>query len=131
MKRFKVRKSTVDGITAMLLEPDESGAWVRYEDVSCLSAEDARKKNAIKIAIAALEWEERPDKAALLVILRKGLVPTEQDGINDRGSDEYANPDDTQQLPDEGNTWQCSKCGEVNAGAYCPCSYEVMNDEPV
>ncbi len=53
------------------------------------------------------------------------------DGINDRGSDEYANPDDTQQLPDEGNTWQCSKCGKVNAGAYCPCSYEVMDDEPV
>ena len=33
MKRFKARKSTVDGITAMLLEPDEGGAWVRYEDV--------------------------------------------------------------------------------------------------
>ncbi len=44
------------------------------------------------------------------------------DGINDRGSDEYANPDDTQ---------QCGKCGEEFNGVFCPCSYEVQDDEPV
>ena len=33
-------------------------------------------------------------------------------------------------LPDEGNTWRCHHCGEINAGAFCPCNYEVQDDAP-
>ena len=64
MKRFKARKSTVDGITAMLLEPDEGGAWVRYEEVSRLSCEGAAKDELI---------------TALREVLRENGIPVSEE----------------------------------------------------